>query len=134
MQPYKKLAVWRKSHELTLRLYAATVPFHALGQHALASQLRRAAHSIPSSIAEGSGRSTSAQFANALQVAIGSARALDYHLLLTRDLGLLTASDHATLEARTDEIRKMLVALRRTVATQAPRASTAKSAKTRVAG
>jgi hypothetical protein len=61
------------------------------------------------------GRSTSAQFANFLQQALGSARELDYHLLLARDLELLSTTDHATLEARTDQVTRMLVALRRTV-------------------
>jgi four helix bundle protein len=116
MQIYKKLSVWRKAHELTLRVYAATSPFFAREHASLVSQLRRAAASIPSNIAEGSGRVTNAHFALHLQHALASARELDYHLLLARDLSLIASADHATLEARTDEVCKMLVALRRTVA------------------
>ncbi len=119
MQIYKKLSVWRKAHELTLRVFAASTPFQSTRNHWLAGQLRRAAASIPANIAEGSGRSTAAQFANFLQQAIGSARELDYHLLLARDLSLLTSSDHATLEARADEVTKMLVSLRKTVVARA---------------
>ena len=65
---------------------------------------------------EGSGQATSPEFVAFLQVAIGSARELDYHLLLARDLELLSPGDHAALEARTDQVLKMLVALQRTVA------------------
>ncbi|MBK6844469.1 MAG: four helix bundle protein [Gemmatimonadetes bacterium] len=115
MQIYKKLTVWQKSHELTLRVYRVSAGFHAHGHSALAGQMRRAAASVSANIAEGTGRSTSAQFANFLQQALGSARELDYHLLLARDLELLSTTDHATLEARTDQVTRMLVALRRTV-------------------
>ena len=115
MQLYKKLSVWRKSHALALRVHSATTHLLALREYSLAAQLRRAAFSIPANIAEGSGRTTSTQFAHFLQIAIGSARELDYHLLLIRDLGLLAPTDHATLEARTEEVTKMLVSLRKTV-------------------
>ncbi|MCC6929257.1 MAG: four helix bundle protein [Gemmatimonadaceae bacterium] len=120
MQLYKKLSVWRKAHELALRVFRATAPLYAIRQSYLAGQMRRAASSIPANIAEGTGRSTSAQFAQFLQQALGSARELDYHLLLARDLELIAPGDHAMLEARVDEVTKMLVALRRTVANRPP--------------
>jgi four helix bundle protein len=133
MQIYKKLSVWRKAHELTLRIFAASAPFQSTRNSWLANQLRRAAASIPANIAEGSGRTTAAQFAHFLQHAIGSARELDYHLLLARDLSLIASSDHATLEARTDEVAKMLVALRKTVVSRAasPPRSKPEAEKTR---
>ncbi len=118
MQIYKKLSVWRKAHELALRIFAVTTPIQSSRNSWLANQLRRAAASIPANIAEGSGRVTAPQFAHFLQHAIGSARELDYHLLLARDLSLISSSDHATLEARTDEVAKMLVALRKTVSSR----------------
>jgi four helix bundle protein len=80
----------------------------------------RAAHGIPANIAEGSGRASGAQFAQFLQIAIGSARELDYLLQLACDLGVITGTDHATLEARTDEVTRMLVGLRKKVARPAP--------------
>ena len=118
MQMFKKLSVWRKSHELALRIFAVTTPFLERREAALASTLRRLVISIPTSIAEGSGRSTSTHFAHFLHCAIGSAHQLEYHLLLVRDLGLISPSEHATLEARTDQITKMLVALHKTVASR----------------
>ena len=122
MHPYRRLSVWRKSHELTLRVYAVIEPIRR--KHpSLAHQLVRAAHSIPANLAEGSGRGSGAQFAQFLQIALGSARELDYFLRLATDLGVLTAHEHATLEARTDEVTRMLVVLRRRVIA-APRALT----------
>ena len=115
MHPHRKLSVWRKAHELTLRIYRFT---DGLGRSytGLTHQLRGAAQSVPANIAEGLGRPTNAQFAHHLQIAIASARELDYYLLLARDLEQLGLKDHAILEARTDEVTRMLVALRRTVA------------------
>ncbi|MFN8667845.1 MAG: four helix bundle protein [Gemmatimonadaceae bacterium] len=127
MPIYKKLSVWRKAHELALRVFRVTAPLYSMRQSYLAGQMRRAASSIPANIAEGSGRSTSAQFAQFLQQSLGSARELDYHLLLARDLDLISPGDHATLEARIDEVTKMLVALRRTVANRPPTGRTAKA-------
>jgi len=114
MHPFRKLTVWRKAHELTLLVYRASISFERrhLG---LASQARRAAHAIPANIAEGSGPVTNPQFAQHLQIAIASARELDYFLQLAFDLGELPASDYAKLEARTTEVVRMLVALRKTV-------------------
>jgi four helix bundle protein len=114
MQPFRRLDVWRKAHELTLRVYRITDRFSS--RHAaLRLQLTRAAHSIPSNIAEGSGRSSGRQFSNSLQISIGSARELDYFLLLAADLELISRSEQATLEARTEQVTKMLVGLRRHV-------------------
>ena len=114
MHAFRKLSVWRKAHELALRVYQAAP---LIGRHypALAGQMLRAAHGIPANIAEGSGRSTGAQFANFLQIAIGSARELDYYRLLAADLGAIPRSQHATLGARTEEVIMMLVGLKRTV-------------------
>jgi four helix bundle protein len=114
MHHYRKLSVWRKAHELTIRIYRAVAAFNS-AYWPLANQLRRAAHAIPANIAEGSGRTTNRQFANHLQIAIGSARELDYFLQLALELGELHSSDHATLEARTNEVTGMLVALHKTV-------------------
>jgi four helix bundle protein len=114
MNAFRRLSVWRKAHELTVRIYGEV---ESIRQRypSLAQQMARAAHSIPSNIAEGSGRATPKQFAQFLQIAIGSARELDYFLQLAVDLGAISTSDHAGLEARTDEVIRMLLGLRRTI-------------------
>jgi four helix bundle protein len=111
MHAFRRLQVWRKAHELTLRVYAVADALR--GRYPdLASQLTRAAQSVPANIAEGSGRASGQQFAHFLQLAVGSARELDYFLRLAADLGALANRDHASLEARTDEVIRMLIGLR----------------------
>ena len=89
MQNFKSLKVWEKSHELTLAVYKATTNFPKDELYGLTSQIRRASASIPANIAEGCGRTGKAELARFLQVAMGSASELEYHLLLAHDLGLL---------------------------------------------
>ena len=67
---------------------------------------------MAANIAEGSGQVTAPQFARYLTIALGSARELDYHLLLGHDLGLYSSSEYARLDARVDEVCRVLVALR----------------------
>lgn len=79
--------------------------------YSLTSQLRRAASSIPANIGEGCGKASSADFGKYLQIAFGSASECEYHLLLSRDLDLLNESDHAELESKVIEVKRMLASL-----------------------
>ncbi|MFP5354798.1 MAG: four helix bundle protein [Gemmatimonadota bacterium] len=115
MHPFRKLSVWRKAHELALATYRLTDGVSHIRFPGVASQLRRAAASIPANVAEGAGRDTAEQFCRFLELAVASAREVDYFLLLAADLGAIGKSDHAKLEARTDEVCRMLVALRTTI-------------------
>ena len=98
MQNFKTLKVWEKSHELTLAVYKATANFPKDELYGLTSQIRRACASIPANIAEGCGRTGKAELARFLQVAMGSASELEYHLLLAHDLGLLRDGEYKLLE------------------------------------
>jgi four helix bundle protein len=80
-------------------------------RYGLTSQTRRAAVSVPANIAEGCGRETHSEFRRFLYIAMGSARELDCHLLLARDLGYLNDSKHSDLIGELDEIQRMLNAL-----------------------
>jgi four helix bundle protein len=86
MKDFRNLQVWEKSHMLTLSNYDATRPFPREELFGLSSQIRRAAASIPTNIAEGCGRSSDPDFARFLQIAFGSACEVEYHLILARDL------------------------------------------------
>ena len=110
MKDFRKLQVWRKSHEFTLLIYKATARLPRDERYTLTSQVRRAAASIPANIAEGCGRRTDADFARFLQMAAGSASELDYHLLLASDLGFLTKDELHCMSDRLNEIRRMLTA------------------------
>jgi four helix bundle protein len=115
MHPFRRLSVWRKAHELTLRIFEATAGISERRFPGLTSQLRRSAVSVPASIVEGAGRDTAAQFAHFLEIALASARELDYLVLLAADLQAINAAEHVRLTARIDEVCRMLVALRKTV-------------------
>ena len=89
MRDFKNLKVWQKSHSLTLTVYKSTAAFPKEEVYGLTSQIRRACSSIPANIAEGCGRASEAELSRFLQIAMGSASELEYHLLLTHDLGFL---------------------------------------------
>jgi len=91
MRPFLELVVWQKAHWLTLELYKITRTFPREEQYGLTSQMRRAAASICANIAEGCGRGTARDFARFIQMALGSASELEYHLVLAADLGFISA-------------------------------------------
>jgi|SRR5579864_2108463 four helix bundle protein len=111
MQDFRKLKVWDKAHSLTLNVYKASKSFPREEMYGLTSQMRRASASIGANIAEGSCRGGDLDFARFLQIAVGSASELEYHLLLARDLELLKAPDHQRLSDEAVELKRMLTSL-----------------------
>ncbi len=111
MEDFKNLKVWQKAHALALRVYQETKTFPKDEMYGLTSQMRRAAVSIGANIAEGSGRRSDGEFVGFLQIARGSAAELEQHLLLSRDLKILTAESHNVLEAQLLEIQRMMASL-----------------------
>lgn len=112
MQDFKNLLIWQKAHQMTLSVYQATLAFPAAEQYGLTSQIRRACASIPANIAEGCGRDGDIEFGRFVQIAMGSAYELEYHLILARDLKYLNEKDHETLTNQLNEVRKMLIAFK----------------------
>jgi four helix bundle protein len=111
MQDFRELSVWGKSHQLVLLLYEATSSVPEKKYPGLASQIRRTASSIPANIAEGCGHASQRELARFLAMSIASAFELHYHLQLALDLGLLSQSDFARLDARTEQVKRMLTSL-----------------------
>jgi four helix bundle protein len=93
---------------LALEVYKATATFPKTKLYGLTSQMRRACVSIPANIAEGCGRGGDAELARFLQIAMGSASELEYHLLLARDLSLLNSPDYERLTGGVTEVKRML--------------------------
>jgi len=108
MRDFRELKVWEKAHRLTLEVYQVTISFPREEQYGLMSQLRRCSSSIPANIAEGCGRGSEAEFAHFLQIALGSASELDYHLLLAYDLQYLKETEYKRLAMEISEIKRML--------------------------
>jgi len=111
MKDFRNLKVWEKAHQLALALYQITNSFPREETYGLASQIRRAASSIPSNIAEGCGREGDPELARFCIIARGSASELEYELLLARDLKLIQLKDYETLSEQTVEIKRMLTVL-----------------------
>ena len=76
--------------------------------YGLTSQIRRSCVSVAANIAEGCGRNDDAELARFLQIAMGSASELEYHLLLSRDLGLMDVANYDQLTQETTEVKRML--------------------------
>jgi four helix bundle protein len=108
MKNFRDLKVWEKAHRLTLDIYKATSAFPRDEQFGLTSQIKRSCTSIPANIAEGCGRRSNAELAHYLQIAMGSASELEYHLPLAHDLGFLQDTDHEYLDNITTEVKRML--------------------------
>lgn len=115
MKDFKELKVWCKAHELTVFIYSLTRAFPKDEIYGLTSQVRRSAASIGANIAEGCGRRSDGELTRFLQIARGSASETEYHLLLARDLGFLSAADFKTAEQKVLEVQRMLTGLVQTV-------------------
>ena len=111
MEGFKNLKVWTKAHELTLAIYQCTRKFPKEEMYGLSSQIRRASASIGANIAEGCGRRSDPEMKRFVQIARGPASELEYHLLLAKDLQLLTVDEFKDLEAKVFEIQRMLASL-----------------------
>jgi four helix bundle protein len=111
MQNFRDLKVWHKAHAMTLETYTLTENFPATERYGLTGQMRRAAASVPANIAEGCVRSSDADFARFLYVALGSANELEYFALLARDLKLLPEPGYEKIVADIQEVKRMLTAL-----------------------
>ena len=111
MQDYKSLKVWEKAHQLVLDIYKATNNFPKEELFGLVSQLRRASVSIPTNIAEGSSRQSKKDFIRFLEIAFGSAKEVEYELLLSNDLKYFQVDIFTKLDNQIKEIKKMLVGL-----------------------
>ena len=115
MRDFRKLQVWKRSHNLTLKIYELTSQFPRVEIYGLTNQIRRACASIPTNIAEGCGRGSSADFARFLQIAMGSASETEYLILLARDLKYINANQYVELADEIVSVKKMLTSLLRSV-------------------
>jgi four helix bundle protein len=115
VQEFRNLKVWQKAHALTLAVYQATTNFPGEERFGLTVQLRRTAASIPTNLADGSGRATDGEFSKLLSAATGAASQLDYQLLLARDLGYLREADYTRLTAEVVEVKRIIAGLIQTL-------------------
>lgn len=110
-KPHKKLDVWNAAMELVVGIFKRTANFPKDQRFGLADQMRRAAVSVPSNIAEGAARQTKKEFMNFLFVAKGSLSELDTQLELAMRLDYLDATSWRQCNEQTERIDQMLSGL-----------------------
>ncbi len=111
LKNFKDLKVWQKSYELSLKIYRLTKHFPSEEKYGLTSQIRRAAVSVTSNIAEGYGRKTKSEYIQFLYIAYGSNCELETQMLLSGDLGYIKSEDIKQLQDEISEVERMLMAL-----------------------
>ena len=113
---YKDLLVWQKGIATVKQIYELTQTFPAEERYGLTSQMRRAAVSVPSNIAEGQARHTTREFIQFVSHAEGSVAELDTQLIIAIELGYCKNGKAENILALISELRKMLNSLRRKLA------------------
>ncbi|HWH79981.1 MAG TPA: four helix bundle protein [Candidatus Binatus sp.] len=108
---YKDLLVWQKSMEIVVQVYRMTRELPAAEQWGLVSQMRRAAVSVPSNIAEGYGRQATGEYRHHLSIGRGSLLELETQVLLCEKLGYLAARSTQPVELEIQQLSKMLRSL-----------------------
>jgi four helix bundle protein len=111
LKNYRELIVWQKSYQSCLEIYRITKDFPKEEKYGLTSQIRRAAVSVPSNIAEGYGRKTTPDYVRSLYVAYGSNCELETQILLSRDLLYINKEDSKKIQENIEEVERMLKAL-----------------------
>lgn len=111
MQDYRKLQVWNRSHQLVLDLYKTVNQFPKEELFGLISQIKRAQSSISANIAEGCGRNSNKEFAQFLNIALGSLNEVTYFVLLAKDLEYINIEEYSKLTDECNEIKAMLITL-----------------------
>ena len=112
---YRNLDVWKRAHAAVLAIYGATRAFPSEERFGIASQLRRAAVSVATNIAEGRSRLTPGAYSAFLDNAGGSAGEGSYLLYLSHDLRYLDSPIYSPMASEIEEIRRMVGGLRRSV-------------------
>ena len=112
MQKFQDLRVWQRGHALVLQVYRLTSSFPAEERFGLIAQLRRAALSVPTNIAEGSKRRSGQEYGRFLNIAEGSLAEVEYLLIVSRDLTLVASEVVRPVLDEIAEVARMLHVLR----------------------
>ena len=115
VESYQDLDVWQRAMALAEQAYVLTKGFPREEQFGMASQIRRAASSIPANIAEGWARGRTTEFLQFLRVAMGSLRELETHLLLSQRVGLASEAEIQPLLDSIGVLSRQLLALQRSL-------------------
>jgi len=115
MKPHKKLIAWQKGMDLVVAIYEITKSFPKEETYGLVSQLRRAAISVPSNVAEGACDRSTEQFRNYLSIAIGSLNEINTQLELSHRIGYIDAQIYDQIQVLVDECLAVTYGLKRSL-------------------
>jgi four helix bundle protein len=118
IQSYRELTVWQKADELAVKVYGLTIKFPREYLYDLTSQLRRAALSIPTNLAEGCASPHSGELLQFINIAKRSLSETQYLLEFAHKIGLINAADVSVLDQSCLEIERMLKALNLSITTR----------------
>ncbi|MGE5217038.1 MAG: four helix bundle protein [Chloroflexota bacterium] len=110
-KPHKKLDAWKLSMDLVIDIYRETEKFPDREQYGIVNQMRRAAISIPSNIAEGAARNTKREFVNYLHIAQASLSELDTQIELAGRLGYMDETSRQIIDKQMERIDKTITGL-----------------------
>jgi four helix bundle protein len=116
VRSYRDLVAWQKSMELVVEVYSCTQSFPKSEIYGLVSQLRRAAVSVPSNIAEGHARQSTGEFKQFLGHALGSLMEMETQITIGERLGYIDSDQVKNLIGRTEEVGKIVNGLLRSLA------------------
>jgi four helix bundle protein len=111
VQDYRDLLIWQKGIALVKEIYLRSQNFPAHERYGLSNQLRRAAVSIPSNIAEGQSRQHSGEFKQFLHIALGSLAEVDTQVEIAQSLKYMSPEDSHAIQEHVIELRKMIRSL-----------------------
>ena len=112
------MEVWRLAKDLSVQLYLVTKRFKQEDKFSIGEQIKRSAISIPSNIAEGSGRGSDKEFVRFIMIALGSWAELRTQLEIARDIGILATEKFEIFDEELDKIGRMLKNLEKTIRTR----------------
>ena len=129
MRDFRKLIAWQKAHALALEVHRVVMEQRGVMPAHCRNQLERAIASIPANIAEGCGKRSEIEFSRYLDIALGSAKECENHLLFARDMGYVDLSTFASLDGKLKEVGRILYGLNRAVRSRSGEIRTARSEK-----
>jgi len=115
MKTHKDLDVWKKAISFVSDIYKITESFPDSEFFGLTNQIRRASVSIPSNIAEGAARTSLKEFNQFLSIALGSIAEIETQLMIAMNLQFISTEKHKELTVKIDDIRKMLIGLKKSL-------------------
>jgi len=111
LKMHKDLKVWQESKDLVTQIYSLTSKFPKEEIYSITAQIKRAAISVPSNIAEGAARDSNKEYLHFLYIALGSTAELDTQLIIAKDLTFITEKEFVDISKKIDQIGKMLSGL-----------------------